>query len=398
MSNLKTIHDIQNITGKKVVVRADLNVPTEGSTITDNSRIERFAPTAKLLSDKGAKVIIITHFGRPKGQRLHEFSTEILVKNLSNAIGKPVEFVDDTIGSKVEEKISQMKNGDIILLENVRFYKEEEANDAEFSKKLSNLGEIYVNDAFSTSHRAHASTEGITKYLPSYAGLLMEEEVDALTKALENPAHPAIAIVGGSKVSTKLAVLENITKKVDAIVIGGAMANTFLLAQGYNIGASMAEEDMKDTALRIIEEAKKNGCEIVLPIDVCVAKEFKANAENKFVGIDDVDGDWKIFDVGPETSKMLDTKFENAKTVLWNGPLGVFELTPFDRGTNELAKTVAKLTREGKLTSVAGGGDTVSALNNAGVANDFSYISTAGGAFLEWLEGKTLPAIPPLMK
>lgn len=398
MSNLKTIHDIQNITGKKVVVRADLNVPTEGSTITDNSRIERFAPTAKLLSDKGAKVIIITHFGRPKGQRLPEFSTEILVKNLSNAIGKPVEFVDDTIGSKVEEKISQMKDGDIILLENVRFYKEEEANDAEFSKKLSNLGEIYVNDAFSTSHRAHASTEGITKYLPSYAGLLMEEEVDALTKALENPAHPAIAIVGGSKVSTKLAVLENITKKVDAIVIGGAMANTFLLAQGYNIGASMAEEDMKDTALRIIEEAKKNGCEIVLPIDVCVAKEFKANAENKFVGIDDVDGDWKIFDVGPETSKMLDAKFENAKTVLWNGPLGVFELTPFDRGTNELAKTVAKLTREGKLTSVAGGGDTVSALNNAGVANDFSYISTAGGAFLEWLEGKTLPAIPPLMK
>lgn len=398
MSNLKTINDIQNITGKKVVVRADLNVPTEGLTITDNSRIERFAPTAKLLSDKGAKVIIITHFGRPKGQRLPEFSTEILVKNLSNAIGKPVEFVDDTIGSKVEEKISQMKDGDIILLENVRFYKEEEANDAEFSKKLSNLGEIYVNDAFSTSHRAHASTEGITKYLPSYAGLLMEEEVDALTKALENPAHPAIAIVGGSKVSTKLAVLENITKKVDAIVIGGAMANTFLLAQGYNIGASMAEEDMKDTALRIIEEAKKNGCEIVLPIDVCVAKEFKANAENKFVGIDDVDGDWKIFDVGPETSKMLDTKFENAKTVLWNGPLGVFELTPFDRGTNELAKTVAKLTREGKLTSVAGGGDTVSALNNAGVANDFSYISTAGGAFLEWLEGKTLPAIPPLMK
>ena len=398
MSNLKTINDIQNITGKKVVVRADLNVPSEGSTITDNSRIERFAPTAKLLSDKGAKVIIITHFGRPKGQRLPEFSTEILVKNLSNAIGKPVEFVDDTIGSKVEEKISQMKDGDIILLENVRFYKEEEANDAEFSKKLSNLGEIYVNDAFSTSHRAHASTEGITKYLPSYAGLLMEEEVDALTKALENPAHPAIAIVGGSKVSTKLAVLENITKKVDAIVIGGAMANTFLLAQGYNIGASMAEEDMKDTALRIIEEAKKNGCEIVLPIDVCVAKEFKANAENKFVGIDDVDGDWKIFDVGPETSKMLDTKFENAKTVLWNGPLGVFELTPFDRGTNELAKTVAKLTREGKLTSVAGGGDTVSALNNAGVANDFSYISTAGGAFLEWLEGKTLPAIPPLMK
>lgn len=397
MSNLKTINDIQDLTGKKVVVRADLNVPTEGTAITDNSRIERFAPTAKLLSDKGAKVIILTHFGRPKGKS-EEFSNKILVDNLSKAIGKPVEFVNDTIGDEVSEKINLMNDGDIILLENVRFYKEEEANDNAFAQKLASLGELYVNDAFSTSHRAHASTEGITKYLPSYAGLLMEEEVNALTSALENPQHPAIAIVGGSKVSTKLAVLENITKKVDAIVIGGAMANTFLLAQGYNIGASMAEEDMKDTALKIIEEAKKNGCEIILPIDVCVAKEFKANAENKFVGVDDVDGDWKIFDIGPESSKILDEKFKEAKTVLWNGPLGVFELVPFDRGTNELAKTVAELTRDGKIISVAGGGDTVSALNNAGVAKDFTYISTAGGAFLEWLEGKTLPAIPPLMK
>ncbi len=396
--SLKTINDIENIKGKKVVVRADLNVPTEDGKITDNSRIERFAPTAKLLSDKGAKVIITTHFGRPKGKKLPEFSVAFMKDSLSKAIGKPVEFVDDTIGEKVEDTISKMNDGDIILLENVRFYAEEEANDAEFSKKLASLGEIFVNDAFSTSHRAHASTEGITKYLPSYAGLLMEEEINALTKALENPAHPAIAIVGGSKVSTKLAVLENITKKVDALVIGGAMANTFLLAQGYNIGASMAEPEMTDTALKIIDEAKKNGCEIILPVDVCVAKEFKANAENKFVGINDVDGNWKIFDVGPETSKMLDKKFEEAKTVLWNGPLGVFELTPFDRGTNELARTVAKLTREGKLTSVAGGGDTVSALNNAGVEDDFSYISTAGGAFLEWLEGKILPAIPPLQK
>lgn len=396
--SLKTINDIENIKGKKIVVRADLNVPTEDEKITDNSRIERFAPTAKLLSDKGAKVIIITHFGRPKGKKLPEFSVAFMKDSLSKAIGKPVEFVDDTIGEKVEDTISKMNDGDIILLENVRFYAEEEANDAEFSKKLASLGEIFVNDAFSTSHRAHASTEGITKYLPSYAGLLMEEEINALTKALENPAHPAIAIVGGSKVSTKLAVLENITKKVDALVIGGAMANTFLLAQGYNIGASMAEPEMTDTALKIIDEAKKNGCEIILPVDVCVAKEFKANAENKFVGINDVDGDWKIFDVGPKTSKMLDKKFEEAKTVLWNGPLGVFELTPFDRGTNELARTVAKLTREGKLTSVAGGGDTVSALNNAGVEDDFSYISTAGGAFLEWLEGKILPAIPPLQK
>ena len=301
MSTLKTINDIENIQGKKVVVRADLNVPTEGTTITDNSRIERFAPTAKLLSDKGAKVIIITHFGRPKGKKSPEFSVEFMVESLANAIGKPVKFIDDTVGEKVENAISAMNNGDIILLENVRFYAEEEANDSEFSKKLASLGDVYVNDAFSTSHRAHASTEGITKFLPSYAGLLMEEEINALTKALENPAHPAIAIVGGSKVSTKLAVLENITKKVDALVIGGAMANTFLLAQGHNIGASMAEPDMTDTALKIIDEAKKNGCEIILPIDVCVAKEFKANAENKFVVINDVDGDWKIFDVGPET-------------------------------------------------------------------------------------------------
>ena len=397
MSTLKTINDIENIQGKKVLVRADLNVPTEGTNITDNSRIERFAPTAKLLSDKGAKVIIITHFGRPKGKS-EEFSNKILVNNLSQSIGKPVKFIEDTIGETVKNAINEMTDGEIILLENVRFYKEEEANDTTFAKELASLGDVYVNDAFSTAHRAHASTEGITKYLPSYAGLLMEEEINALTKALENPAHPAIAIVGGSKVSTKLAVLENITKKVDAIVIGGAMANTFLLAQGYNIGASMAEPDMTDTALKIIEEAKKNNCEIILPIDVCVAKEFKANAENKFAGINEVDGDWKIFDVGPETSKMLDTKFETAKTVLWNGPLGVFELIPFDRGTNELAKTVAKLTREGKLISVAGGGDTVSALNNAGVEKDFSYISTAGGAFLEWLEGKELPAIPALKK
>ncbi len=397
MSNLKTINDIQDLNGKKVLVRADLNVPTEGDKITDDSRIVRFAPTAKLLSDKGAKVIIVTHFGRPKGKTL-EFSNKILVENLSNAIGKPVDFIDDTIGDKVEEKINNMNNGDILLLENVRFYKEEEENNPDFAKKLSLLGEVFVNDAFSTAHRAHASTEGVTHYLPSYAGLLMEEEVNALTKALENPVHPAIAIVGGSKVSTKLAVLENITKKVDAIVIGGAMANTFLLAQGYGIGESMAEPDMKDTALKIIEEAKKNGCEILLPIDVCVAKKFEANAENEFKGVDDVDGDWKIFDVGPETSKILETKFNDAKTILWNGPLGVFELVPFDRGTNELARVVAKLTKDGKVVSVAGGGDTVSALNNAGVANNFSYISTAGGAFLEWLEGKTLPAIPPLMK
>ncbi len=397
MSNLKTIKDIENIKGKKVIIRADLNVPTEGDTITDNSRIERFAPTAKLLSSMGAKVIIITHFGRPKGID-ETYTNKILVKNLSKAIEKPVGFVNDTIGENVNNTISNMNDGDIILLENVRFYKEEEANDEAFSKSLSELGDVFVNDAFSTSHRAHASTEGITKFIPSYAGLLMEEEINALSSALENPARPAIAIVGGSKVSTKISVLENITQKVDNLIIGGAMANTFLLAKGYNIGASMAENDMTDIAKKIMAEAEKNGCEILLPIDVCVAKEFKANAENKFVNVDEVDGDWKIFDVGPETSKLFDEKFEAAKTVLFNGPLGVFELTPFDRGTNQMSKTIARLTKEGSLVSVAGGGDTVSAINHAGVSEDFTYISTAGGAFLEWLEGKILPAIPPLQK
>ncbi len=395
---LNTIKDIKNLQNKTVVVRADLNVPVIDGIITDSERIARFVPTAKYLSDNGAKVVIITHFGRPKGRKNPEFSTRILLDTLSKFIEKSVLFVDDVIGDNVKKQISAMNSGDICILENVRFYDGEEKNDPDFAKQLSELGDVFVNDAFSTSHRAHASTEGISKYLPSYAGFLMEEEVNALSNALEAPVHPAIAVVGGSKVSTKIDVLKNITKKVDAIVIGGAMANTFLLAKGYNIGASMVESDMLDVANSIINEAEKSNCEIVLPIDVCVANELKENISNHVVDIDNVSGDEKIFDVGIKTSEFLKEKFSDVKTVLWNGPLGVFEIPPFDRGTNDFANFIADLTALNSVISVAGGGDTVSALKHADVYDKFSYISTAGGAFLEWLEGKELPAIVPLKK
>jgi phosphoglycerate kinase len=397
MFTLKTLGDIPEIAGKRVVVRADLNVPADGGKVMDATRIVRFAPTAKWLADKGAKVIIITHFGRPKGKS-PEFSTCILIPDLAHAIGRPVGFASDTVGPEVESKIAAMRDGDALLLENVRFYPEEEANDAAFSKTLAQLGDIYVNDAFSAAHRAHASTEGIAKYLPSYAGLLMEEEVDALSKALENPARPALAIVAGSKVSTKLEVLANIAAKVDAMAIGGAMANTFLLAQGRGIGASMAEPDMVDIAKKILSRARESGCEIILPVDVCVAKELKENAECKFVGADEVDGDWKIFDIGPETIKLFEDKLSKTKTVLLNGTVGVYETAPFNRGSIEIARAIARLTKACRLVSVAGGGDTVASINQAGAEDGFTYISTAGGAFLEWIEGKTLPAIVPLTK
>ncbi|MDR1476736.1 MAG: phosphoglycerate kinase [Rickettsiales bacterium] len=395
MFRLKTLADIPAVVGKRVIVRADLNVPSDGGRVMDATRIVRFAPTAKWLADRGAKVVVITHFGRPKGKS-PEFSTGILVFDLAKALGIPVGFASDTIGPEVESKIAAMRNGDVLLLENVRFYPEEEANDAGFSRELAALGDIYVNDAFSAAHRAHASTEGIAKYLPSYAGLLMTEEVDALAKALENPARPALAIVAGSKVSTKLEVLANISAKVDAMAIGGAMANTFLLAKGYGIGASMAEPDMAGIAEKILARARESGCEIILPVDVCVAKELKENAEHKFVGADHVEGGWKIFDIGPETIRLFEDRLAKVKTVLLNGTVGVYETAPFNRGSIEIARAVARLTKAGKLVSVAGGGDTVASINQAGAADGFTYISTAGGAFLEWLEGKTLPAIVPL--
>ena len=394
---LRTIKDIENFKDKKIIVRADLNVPIEDKNITDDTRIVRFAPTAKYLSDKGAKVIIVTHLGRPKGQKNLEYTTEILLSSLSDHIQKPVMFIPDVIGDNVKDLINKMNPSDICLLENVRFYKEEELNDENFSKQLAGLGDIFINDAFSAAHRAHASTEGITKFLPSYAGFLMQEELEALSKSVNYPIRPAVAIVGGSKVSTKISVLKNITSKVEKLVIGGAMANTFLLAKGIDIGASMVEMDMIDIAKDIMDEAQKNNCKIILPVDVTVAKELQKNTEYKVVSIDNIGKDDKIFDIGNKTLENLKEELKDIKTVLWNGPIGVFEVPPFNKGTEELALYVAKLTKEKNITSVAGGGDTVAALNNAGVDKEFSYISTAGGAFLEYLEGKELPAIFPLL-
>lgn len=394
---LKTINDIGNFAGKKIVVRADLNVPFKDGKITDDTRIKRFAPTAKLLSKNGAKVIIITHLGRPDGEKNKDFTTSIIVDTLSKYTEKAVSFVDDVIGDKVKTAINSMQDGDIILTENVRFYKEEEKNDDTFSKQLSELGDIFVDDAFSCSHRAHASTVGITKYLPSFAGLLMTEEVSALTKALLNPIKPNVAIIGGSKVSTKITLLNNITSKVDSIIIGGAMANTFLMAQDYNVGLSIVETDMLDTAKNILLSAEKNNCKIILPVDVVVANDLNDAKNIKTVDIENINNNDKIFDIGEKTIQKIKEILLSAKTILWNGPVGVFEVTPFNKATNEIAKTVADATKNNNAISVAGGGDTVSAINKSGVnEKSFTYISTAGGAFLEWLEGKQLPAITPL--
>ncbi len=394
---LKTINDIGNFAGKKIVVRADLNVPFKDGKITDDTRIKRFAPTAKLLSDNGAKVIVITHLGRPDGEKNKDFTTKILVDTLSKYILKPVSFVDDVIGGKVKTAVNAMQNGDVILTENVRFYKEEEKNDDTFSKQLSELGEIFVDDAFSCSHRAHSSTVGITKYLPSFAGLLMNEEVTALSKALLTPKKPNVAIIGGAKVSTKINLLNNISSKVDSIIIGGAMANTFLMAKGYNVGASMAESDMIDTAKNILKTAEKNNCKIILPVDVVVASDLNDAKNVKNIDIKDISNDDKIFDIGEKTIQNIKEILSAAKTILWNGPVGVFEVIPFNKATNEIAKTVADVTKNNGVISVAGGGDTVSAINKSGAdGKSFTYISTAGGAFLEWLEGKQLPAIVPL--
>jgi phosphoglycerate kinase len=394
---LETIGDMGDIRGKRVLVRADLNVPADKGTITDDSRIRRFAPTARALSSMGAKVIVITHFGRPKGKDM-EFSTAVLAPALADAVGLPVGFVPDAVGPAVNEAIAKMDDGNIVLLENVRFYPGEEADDPAFAKQLAGLGDMYVDDAFSAAHRAHASTEGITRFLDSYAGLLMQEEVDALSRALENPERPAVAIVAGSKVSTKIAVLENIASRVDAMIIGGAMANTFLLAEGRGIGASLAEPDMAGTAKEILKRASESGCRIVLPVDARVAGELKPGVESRVTGLGGIGPDDRILDIGDETIAAFKQVLSGAKTVLMNGPLGAFEIPPFDAGTNAIIGYVADLTAAGKMKSIAGGGDTVSAINKTGREGDFTYISTAGGAFLEWLEGKELPAITPLVK
>ncbi len=397
MSDFKTI-DSEPVSGKRVLVRVDLNVPMKNGKVTDATRIERAVPTLKELAEKGARVIVLSHFGRPDGKRVPEMSLKPLVEPLAKALGKPVAFADDCIGSQAETAVRDLKPGDVLLLENLRFHKEEEKNDAAFVDKLAALGDIYVNDAFSAAHRAHASTEGVAHRLPALAGRLMQGELEALDKALGNPRRPVCAVVGGAKVSTKLDLLGNLVGKVDKLIIGGGMANTFLQAQGIPVGKSLSEKDLGKTALEILEKAKAAKCQVLLPVDVVVAGEFKAGAANKVVDAKACPDDQMILDVGPKSIALYQKEVAECATLVWNGPLGAFELKPFDAGTVALAQTVAELTSAKKLLSVAGGGDTVAALAAAGVEEKFSYVSTAGGAFLEWMEGKALPGVAALIR
>jgi phosphoglycerate kinase len=397
MSDFKTI-DSERVQGKRVLVRVDLNVPMKNGKVTDATRIERAAPTLKELADKGAKVIVLSHFGRPDGKRVPEMSLKPLVEPLAKALGKPVAFADDCIGPQAEAAVKALKPGDVLLLENLRFHKEEEENDKGFVDQLAALGDIYVNDAFSAAHRAHASTEGVADRLPALAGRLMQAELEALGKALGNPKRPVVAIVGGAKVSTKLDLLGNLVGKVDKLIIGGGMANTFLLAQGIKVGKSLAEKDLGKTALEILDKAKAAKCDVLLPVDAVVAARFEANAPHEVVEATACPDDQMILDVGPKSVAVYEEHVKGCATLVWNGPLGAFEMKPFDQGTVALARTVADLTQVGTLLSVAGGGDTVAALAAAGVEDKFSYVSTAGGAFLEWMEGKTLPGVAALIR
>jgi phosphoglycerate kinase len=395
MNTYKTIDDMQ-VTGKVVLVRCDLNVPMKDGMITDTTRIERSLSTLAELSKKGARVVVLSHFGRPKGKAVAEMSLHPISVALGKAMNTDIAFASDCVGPIASSLIAEMKNGDVAVLENLRFHKYEEANDSEFAGQLAALGDIYINDAFSCAHRTHASIKAIAKYLPSAAGRLMEAELEALSKVLENPQHPVAALVGGAKVSTKIDILSNLVDKSDVIIIGGAMANTFIFAQGINVGKSLCEPKMAVQALDIISRAKKAACEIILPIDVAVAEKFSEGTDHKIVPLDMIPSDWMVLDFGPASIANLTTRLNECKTLLWNGPLGAFEIAPFDLGTNAIAWAAARQTEKGHLLSVAGGGDTVAALANAGVTNDFSYISTAGGAFLEWIEGKDLPGVAAL--
>ena len=387
----KTLDDF-DFNGKTVFVRADLNVPAKEGVITDMTRIDRFVPTLKEIVNKGGKVVIASHFGRPKGEKKPEFSMAFMVPAIEKASGLKVQFVDDCVGEKRDEAVRNMKQGDVILLENLRFYPGEEKNDKEFAEQLASGIDIYINDAFSTAHRAHASTEGMAHLLPRGAGRLMQEELEALDKALGNPVRPAVAVVGGSKVSTKLDLLSNLVKKVDYLCIGGGMAHTFMAAQGIPMGeGSLVEPTMIDTAKSILANA--GNCKIVLPVDITWADAFGEGQEAHVSDADKVPVGKVLLDIGPKSAQEFIDVIQKCKTLIWNGPVGAFEIKPFDQSTNEIARAVAKLTKEGKLTSVAGGGDTVSALKKAGVEPDLTYVSAAGGAFLEWMEGKTLPGV-----
>lgn len=393
--HFKSIRDI-DLNNKRVLLRADLNVPAKRGIVTDATRIDRLKPTIDYLKKAGAKILILSHFGRPDGERNPQMSLAFLISALQEHWGTDIRFSQTCVGEKAEALAASLKPGDVALLENVRFHKGEEANDPAFAAQLARLGDVYVNDAFSAAHRAHASTEGLAHLLPAAAGLLMEEELNALDRALGNPAKPVAAITGGSKISTKLKVLDHLIEKVDFLILGGAMANTFLYAQGADIGHSMCEQDMKDEALRILEHGRKKGCEIILPVDCVAVTEIRPGAEFQIVPADNVPPDRMAIDVGPETIHRIMDKIKDCKTVVWNGPMGVFEIRPFDNGTNALARAIAEKTKKGECISIAGGGDTLAALENAGVAHDFTYLSTAGGAFLEWLEGHTLPGVAAL--
>jgi phosphoglycerate kinase len=398
MPAFKTLDDLSNISGKRALVRVDLNVPVSDGKVTDTTRMERVAPTILELADKGAKVVLLAHFGRPKGAVAAEFSLAMIVPAFEAVLGRKVAFASDCIGSVAADAIAALADGGILLLENTRFHKGEEKNDPEFVNALAANGDLYVNDAFSAAHRAHASTEGLAHVLPAYAGRTMQAELEALEKGLGNPSRPVVAIVGGAKVSTKIDLLKNLVGKVDALVIGGGMANTFLAAQGIDVGKSLCEHDLAETAREILAEAKKTGCDIVLPLDGVVAREFKAGAANETVAVTAIPSDAMMLDVGPQSIEAVNGWIAKAATLVWNGPLGAFEIEPFDKATVSAAQFAAAETDAGKLVSVAGGGDTVSALNHAGVGERFTYVSTAGGAFLEWMEGKPLPGVDVLSK
>jgi phosphoglycerate kinase len=389
----KTLDDIGDVRGKRVLVREDLNVPMDGAKVTDDTRLRAAAPTVAELADKGAIVLVLAHFGRPKGVPSPEFSLAQITRPFSHVLGREVRYIDWE-GDK--DAIATLQPGDIAVLENTRFFSGEEKNDPKTVERFASLGDIYVNDAFSAAHRAHASTEGLAHVLPAYAGRSMQVELEALQKALGEPQHPVAAVVGGAKVSTKLDVLKHLVGKVDHLIIGGGMANTFLAARGVDVGKSLCEHDLKDTVLEILEAAEKANCTVHLPYDVVVSKEFKANPPTRTVNVHEVAADEMILDVGPAAVEALGDVLKTCKTLVWNGPMGAFEIAPFDTATVALARTAAALTQAGTLISVAGGGDTVAALNHAGVADDFTFVSTAGGAFLEWMEGRELPGVKAL--
>lgn len=396
MTKFRTLDDLGDVTGKRVLLRSDLNVPMQDGHVTDVTRLKATAPTIRDLQAKGAIVLVLAHFDRPKGKRVPEMSLKPVATALGALLGQPVSFIDDCVGSQAEAAAKALAPGAIAVLENTRFHAAEEKNDPELAKAMARLGDAYVNDAFSCAHRAHASTEGLAHILPAYAGRSMAAELKALEGALGAPMRPVAAVVGGAKVSSKLDVLTNLVTKVDHLIIGGGMANTFLAARGVSVGKSLREHDLAPTALAILEKAEQAGCTVHLPYDVVVAKEFKAHADHHIVNVHEVGADDMILDIGPAAVEALGDAVKICRTLVWNGPLGAFETPPFDRATVALAKTVAALTQAGDLLSVAGGGDTVAALNHAGVAEHFSFVSTAGGAFLEWMEGKPLPGVDAL--